>query len=121
MLVSKNLILFGAISYTIALIIVSLIDVNQMPSLGSSYDDKLYHFIAYFGFAFLWNTYTKGIKISKYLRVFVSLICFGIILELIQHNINPNRMYELYDLLANCLGVIIGTLVALRLHKIKLK
>ncbi len=118
----KNLLLPVAIVYTIALVIVSLINLNGVPSLGSSFDDKIYHFIAYLGLAFLWITYVKPRKKKKVLIVtFIAVILFGVVLELMQHQLNPNRTYDTYDLIANCLGVVFGTLIANSINIYKLK
>ena len=118
----KKLLLPVTVIYTVALVIASLINLSRVPSLGSSFDDKIYHFFAYFGLAVLWISYFKPIK-KKYTLtvVLIGLILFGIVLELIQHQLNPNRTYDNFDLMANCLGVIIGTLIAARLNIIKLK
>ncbi len=119
---AKKLLLLAAIAYTILLVIVSLIDLSGVPSLGSSFDDKIYHFLAYLVLAILWITYFKNFKErTSLIFVFSGIILFGIVLELIQHQLNPNRTYDTYDLLANCLGVIVGTLIAARLDIIKLK
>ncbi|WP_111684976.1 VanZ family protein [Winogradskyella tangerina] len=118
----KKLLLLAAIGYTILLVIVYLINLNGVPQLGSSFDDKIYHFLAYFVLAGLWITYFKNFKNEiKLYKVFVGMILFGIVLELVQHQFNPNRTYDTLDLLANCLGVIVGTLIAARLNIIKLK
>ena len=118
----KKLLLVVAIAYTIWLTVVSLITLKGVPSLGSSFDDKIYHFLAYFIFAFLWITYFKLFqkKYSVYL-VFSFTLLFGIILELVQHQLNPNRTYDTYDLMANCLGVLFGTLIAKQYDIYKLK
>lgn len=118
----KKLLLLVAIVYTIALVIVSIINLNGVPSLGSSFDDKIYHFIAYLGLAFLWITYYKPSQKKNILViVFFIVILFGFILELLQNKINPNRTYDTYDILANCLGVTFGTKVARGLNIFKLK
>nr|WP_256259970.1 VanZ family protein [Winogradskyella luteola] len=122
LLVVKKLFLTASIVYTIALVIASLVNLNSVPSLGSSFDDKIYHCIAYLGLAFLWMTYFKP-STQKHIKVivFIGVILFGIILELVQHLINPNRTYDNYDLMANCIGVLLGTLIAVRLQIITLK
>ena len=122
LLVVKKLLLPIAIIYTIWLTIVSLIDLSGVPSLGSSFDDKIYHLLAYLILAFLWVTYFKPSK-RRYivLIVFICMILFGVVLELIQHRLNPKRTYDTLDLIANCLGVILGTLIALRINVFKLK
>ena len=119
---AKKLLLLAAIAYTILLVMVSLIDLKGVPDLGSSFDDKIYHFLAYFVLAILWITYSKQLKNRvKLYQVFLGMIVFGVVLELIQHQLNPNRTYDTLDLLANCLGVVVGTLIAARIDIIKLK
>ena len=118
----KKWFLPATIVYTIVLAIVSLISIGGIPSLGSSFDDKIYHFVAYFILGFLWLTVFKTNKSQEVkIVVFVCTMLFGVVLELIQHQLNPNRTYDNYDLLANCLGVVIGTLIAIRFNIIKLK
>ena len=109
----------ASIVYTIVLVIASLVNLKSVPSLGSSFDDKIYHCLAYVVLAFLWMTFFKSSK-KKNIKgiVFGCVILFGIVLELIQHQLNPNRTYDIYDLMANCIGVVIGTLIAIRLDKI---
>lgn len=116
------MLLLVSIVYTIVLVITSLINLKGVPSLGSSFDDKIYHCLAYVLLAFLWMTYFKPSKI-KYIKliVFICVILFGILLEVVQHRLNHNRTYDNYDMLANCLGVMLGTLIAIRLDIIKLK
>jgi len=122
LLVVKKLLLPIAIIYTIWLTIVSLIDLSGVPSLGSSFDDKIYHLSAYLILAFLWVTYFKPSKKRHIvLIIFICMILFGVVLELIQHRLNPKRTYDTLDLIANCLGVILGTLIALRINVFKLK
>lgn len=118
----KKILLLAAIAYTIILTTVSVIDMNGVPSLGSSFDDKIYHFCAYFVLAILWITYFKpSNKTRNIIIAFVVLILYGVILELVQHQLNPNRTYDTFDLISNCLGVVVGTLIAKRLEIDKLK
>jgi VanZ family protein len=111
-----------AIVYTIVLTVASLINIDGVPKIGFSFDDKIYHFLAYVIFALLWVTYIKNHpKINSVHITTIVLIIFGIILELVQHRFNPNRTYDNLDLLANCLGVVVGMLIAVRIDIIKLK
>jgi glycopeptide antibiotics resistance protein len=111
--VVKKVLFLAAVVYTIALVIVTLVDLNDVPSLGSSFDDKIYHVLAYVGLGFLWLTYFRPI-ISKagFLYVLAVLLVFGMFLELIQHQINSNRTFDILDLFSNCLGIVLGTIVA---------
>lgn len=116
------MLLLVSIAYTLALVIASLINLHGVPSLGSSFDDKIYHIVAYLGLSFLWVTYFKPNKTKNILLI----ICFaatflGFILELLQYLVNANRTYDTYDLIANTIGAIFGTLIASKLNIYKLK
>lgn len=118
----KRLLLFLAIVYTVVLTVASLINIDGVPKIGFSFDDKIYHFLAYLILAILWVTYIRHHpKNGKVLIATIILILFGVILELVQHRFNPNRTYDNLDLLANCLGVVVGMLIAVRKDIIKLK
>lgn len=117
----KKLLLLGSTIYTVALVLVTLIDLEDIPSLGSSFDDKIYHLLAYVLLAFLWISYARPFKSKRInILVFGAVLSFGILLELIQHQINANRTYDIIDLLSNCLGVTLGTFIARLFNVFKL-
>ncbi len=116
------MLLLGALVYTLALVIASLINLNGVPSLGSSFDDKIYHVVAYMILAVLWLFYFKPFK-TKYIPFFVffAVVLLGYLLELLQYLVNPNRTYDTFDLIANTFGALIGTFIAIKLNIDKLK
>lgn len=79
--------------------------------------DKAVHFVFYFIAAVLGTFFvresTKGIiPLYKTLwSVVFGAIVFGIIIEVFQHSFTANREGDLFDVLANSLGAISGTLV----------
>ncbi|MDN3491084.1 VanZ family protein [Winogradskyella bathintestinalis] len=116
------MLLLVSIGYTLALIIASLISLSGVPSLGSSFDDKIYHVVAYFGLALLWVTYVKTFRIKRLIIITCfSAILLGFILELLQYLVNPRRTYDTYDLIANGIGAVFGTIIATQLNRYKLK
>ena len=118
----KKLFLLGAIFYTLILVIASLVNINGVPSLGSSFDDKIYHVVAYMILGLFWVLYFKPFK-TKFVPVIVLFISIllGYILELLQYLVNPNRTYDTFDLIANTIGALIGTFIATKLKILKLK
>ena len=117
----KKLLLLVSIAYTLALVIVSLITLNGVPSLGSSFDDKIFHIVAYFGLTVLWVLSFKPLQKKRLLfRICFAAIFLGFILELLQYFVNPNRTYDTYDLIANGIGAIFGTLIASKINIYKL-
>ena len=118
----RKLALLTAVGYSIILVIVSFINLYDVPKLGSSHDDKIYHIVSYFILVFLWLTYFKPLR-NKYttISVIMATCLFGFVVELLQHQLNPNRTYDTLDILANCVGVLIGTFFAIRINIYKLK
>lgn len=118
----KQLLLVVSILYTITLIVLSLINIDNMPDLGSSMDDKIFHVIAYLILSVLWITYVKPLNNKRLITVAIlGSIGLGVLMEVMQYLFNPNRSFDVFDMLANTLGVFIGTLIAVRYTLLKLK
>ena len=118
----KKLLLLVATIYTVVLVIASLINLNGVPSLGSSFDDKIYHVVAYMILGLMWMFYFKPFKTKHIpLKVLFATVLLGYILELLQYLVNPNRTYDTFDLIANAIGALIGTFIASKLNILKLK
>lgn len=103
----------SAIAYTTALTTVSLMTLRNLPDVGISFGDKIFHFLAYFVLAFLWafaffyNYNFKKTKSIKY--AFVISVVFGIIIEVLQGAVTVARSFDLYDMLANTFGALLAT------------
>ncbi|MEZ4803325.1 MAG: VanZ family protein [Gelidibacter sp.] len=117
----KQLALTLAVGYTLFLTILSLISLKSIPKLGSSFDDKIYHFGAYTVLTLLW--YNFFIKTSlKFKIVFSAFIAFtyGIIVEVLQGTFTTYRTEDVMDVLANSFGVLFALTLILAYKKIKL-
>ncbi len=111
-----------ALGYTLFLTILSLITVNQLPKLGSSFDDKIYHFGAYMVMTLLWyNFFTR--TNSKYIIAYSALISivYGIIVEVFQGAFTSSRTEDYADVFANSFGVFFGMVLIIAFRKLKLK
>jgi len=118
--VLKKLILWVTLLYTLALTAMCLVRLKDVPNLGVSFGDKLFHFLAYglltclwFG-TFFFNTRLKKSKAIGYALIF-SMI-FGIIIEVLQGTATDYRAFDVYDVLANGFGALL-TAVALWLSE----
>ena len=115
----------SAIFYSLALATVSLIQLKSLPNVGISFADKIFHFLAYSMLAFLWfNTFffhfkTRTTKAIVYSTLFS--IIFGIILEVLQGSVTAYRSSNVYDALANTLGVLFTMIIILANKKILVK
>lgn len=72
--------------------------------------DKLGHLVFYTIFAFLWCMgLTRGITDKKNILFFS--ISFGVLMEICQLYLFNGRSFELYDIVANVIGSIIGVIL----------
>jgi len=108
--------------YTLTLTITSLMHLKSIPSLGSSFDDKIYHSVAYFIFTLLMcnygfsKNYTNTIKTSATIA-----IVYGIIIEVLQYVATSHRTFDVYDAVANALGALIAVAMLIFITKTKVK
>ena len=104
------------------MIVMSLINVPDLPDLGSDFDDKILHVIAYFLLTILWITYFKPLdNPSIFVKILILAICLGALLEVLQLILNPNRTFDILDILSNTIGSSLGTFIAVRFTLLKLK
>lgn len=103
---------------------ISLIslDLKSVGDIVPSFSDKIFHFSAYFLFTWIWFnafyykfnfTKIKGLSITV-----IGAIIFGIVIEVLQWLVTTSRSFDLLDILANILGVLLAA--ALLISKTKL-
>lgn len=111
-----------AVGYTIFITILSLISLKNIPKLGSSFDDKIYHFGAYALFTLVWYNFFRNTS-SKFKIVFSATIVliYGIIVEVLQGAFTTYRTEDVADVLANSTGVLFAVVFIIMSKKIKLK
>ena len=123
----KNKALLLSILYTIALTTLSLIklDLDDVEEVIPSFSDKIFHFLAYVIFTWLWfNAFFYKFHFIKIRSIFFSVlvsIMFGIIIEVLQHLITTTRGFDILDIFANILGVIISAILINNYIKIDVK
>ena len=112
LLSGPNLVLL-ALTWTLVILIASLVSLGNMPSVEVPGKDKTIHFIFYFVLTLLWNfALQKKYKIwsLKYIIV-IAVIIFGIIIEVLQGVLTKNREADIYDVMANSAGALIALIV----------
>lgn len=112
LLSGPNLVLL-ALTWTLVILIASLVSLGNMPSVEVPGKDKTIHFIFYFVLTLLWNfALQKKYKIwsLKYIIV-VSVIIFGIIIEVLQGVLTKNRQADVYDVIANSAGALFALII----------
>lgn len=115
LLVLKKIAFLPALIYTIALAIVCLIKLTNLPNTGISFADKIFHFLAYALFMLLWYVaFSFSLNFEKNKSILYALflaVIFGIIIELLQDTMTDSRALDVYDIAANTLGAVLVALV----------
>ena len=103
--------LIVTVIYSVALATVCLIRLNNLPDIGVSFGDKIFHFSAYALLTFLWfYTFLYSFKFKKKQAVLFAVVLsviFGIIIEVLQGVITIFRTLDVYDIVANTLGTLL--------------
>ncbi|MGB0840600.1 MAG: VanZ family protein [Chitinophagales bacterium] len=99
--------------YAFTILVLSLLPQQSLPAFSFSLDllqpDKIAHLILYFGATVLGLLAFGAVeqKYRRWLRIGGLLIIYGIVIELLQ-GCSPSRNFDLGDILANIIGVILG-------------
>ena len=114
LLVLKKYALFIALGFTTALTYLSLADLSKMPSIGVSFSDKVFHFLAYAVMTMVWFNYSRTLNnLTKTKQIVVAVVIsavFGMIIELLQGALTATREADVNDIIANNLGVLMAAL-----------
>ena len=110
---------FGVAFYVFLAVItvMSLIEVEfNVPDLKISFIDKVIHTGAYAvlmltGGLYYLNGKDKKTQNNRMLILAFLLIGFGILIEVLQKVLPVNRWWELWDVVANIAGILLGMLV----------
>ena len=111
--------LFIAIFFTIFIALISLVSLKGVHLLKASNSDKIGHILAYFILCLSWLNALKNFpprKNRKYLLIFF-LVSYGIILEVLQDVLTTYRQADLYDIIANSMGVILAFFLFEKLNR----
>lgn len=75
---------------------------------GFPNEDKIAHFSIFFGLSVLFLMTFRRIS---YLKTFLILIFYGIVIEILQQHMSVNRTGDVVDAIFDGLGILLGILV----------
>lgn len=111
-----------AAGWTIFLIVGTLLPkevISKSSMFGIPHMDKVSHLFAYAILVFLWsialNEKTSKIKAARI--SFYAAIGLGVLLEILQWQLNFGRHFEILDIIANIIGSIIGLIAFYKFFK----
>jgi VanZ family protein len=127
-LLAPKFLFFLALSFTLLITFGSLISSSSIPKIKFAVSDKLIHAVGYFVLMFLWALFVLSkYRSSSFLkRIFITAsltFIYGIVIEVLQGTLTKTRTTDIYDVLANGLGIMIAVfvLVFFQSNLIKLK
>ena len=100
------------ICYTLLIICVSLIPIPKLPFPEFSLSDKSLHLIAYFIMSVMWLRlgFLESNKIKW--NYFFLVLFTALITEILQGVLPIGRYFEIADMVANCIGIVLGIFVS---------
>lgn len=111
----KKLVFVATLLYTSALALVCLIRLNNLPDVGVSFGDKIFHFLAYALLMLLWFGtffYNFNFKTKKAITwAFVFSVVFGMVIEVLQGTVTDFRSFDVYDAVANTIGALLTAVI----------
>ena len=98
--------------YTISISVLSLAHLTELPELNTGFDDKIAHFILYAGLCLFWFMSFHVLKTkSSFLIASLLSIVFGGVIEILQGVLSIYRTTDIFDFVANCLGILTMALI----------
>lgn len=105
-----------AFLWTLLILFLSFKSPSNIPNITLPNIDKVVHFMFYFVFVFLWYRYFFFIKKTKTRHLFVLVgiaIIVGILVEMGQGYFTLTRQADVFDVVANSLGSIVGVFISI--------
>ena len=108
--------------WTIFILILMAIPGNMLPREEKTFIpnlDKLVHATLFGSFVFLWSIYYATRKeknnhsSSRFVLILIIACLYGVATELMQKYLIPNRDYDIYDIMADSIGAVLGFLFVL--------
>ena len=96
--------------YTLLIIIISLIPIPHIPLRETSFFqwDKFFHLLVYLIMSLMWIT-NGFLKTKKFKWSYLFYVFFiGLLIEFFQFLLPNGRCFEIEDVIANGLGILLG-------------
>ena len=101
-----------AIGWTLLILIACLIPGREVPSVHIPMIDKWVHFVIFGGFSFLWLCTRRRPDAQQGLFIFLASVLLGYVVELLQGSgITEGRSYDVYDIVADGIGGLMGVIL----------
>lgn len=106
--------LYVALCYSIGVTILLLMPIPEVAQEVVPFSDKVAHLGVYALLSLLWvlvATQKKGAFKTAFWLVFLILSAYGMVIEVVQGNFIASRSFDVWDIVANTFGIILGLLL----------
>lgn len=122
LLLVKKYALTLLVTYLLTILVLSFISLGDVEIVDEDLDDKIFHAIAYFVMTMLYYNYASNTKLKPVILITaIFCFCYGLAIEFFQPILNTSRVFDLYDIAANTLGIVFAVVVIIALkNKVKI-
>ena len=108
--------------WTVFIFLLMAIPGNMLPKEEKTFIpnfDKLIHATLFGSFVFLWSIYYDTRKEknnhsnSRFVLILIIACLYGVATELMQKYLIPNRDYDIFDIMADSIGAVLGFIFVL--------
>lgn len=112
-----------AIGYTIVMTVALLSPIEDKSTIDIPYLDKIVHIVINCLLWLVWSYYIQSYFDRKLfqkigVRLFFIAVVYGILIEVIQEVFVPTRGADIYDVIANIVGLLLGSFVIMQSRKL---
>ncbi len=101
-----------AIAYTLFIFYASLTNIKVNLASAIEHKDKIVHIAMYCTYTIIWFAYFNyHEKKIKYANTILLVFSTGVLIEILQETLTSKRSGDLYDVVANSIGIIIAVLL----------
>lgn len=110
---SKTLLLLLAVLYSAAITVLFFIPTSGLPSINFSGTDKIVHALVFFFLVCIWQLYilqrnNGQLSWRRAFGILLWSLLYGILIEIFQGLLTDLRTPDIFDVLANLVGSLIG-------------
>ena len=108
----RKIFLLLALFLTVAIAYGSLVSLNSKPLPQVQFSDKLVHSVGYGVLALSWFFAFKHLIMRGVTLIWIGfpVFIYGIVIEVLQGALTAHRQADIYDMLANFVGILIAIL-----------
>lgn len=103
-----------AVSWLIFISILFVLPGSAFPKenfFTKIHFDKWVHIGLFFILVYLWRSAYEGKPMGSIIFILVFSLTYGFAVEFVQENWVPNRSFDLYDVLADMSGAVLGIII----------